>query len=101
MERFQEEAMAWQAKKQNSSNKCCKDLVGILKDNEHEDNEISEDEDDTAWDIYEILGKNIQKREYMWHMWSLCMSEMCTSWHRFRWQFLLLKMFSITCFSSM
>ena len=49
MERFQEEAMAWQAKKQNSSNKCCKDLVGILKDNEHEDNEISEDEDDTAW----------------------------------------------------
>ena len=40
--------MAWQAKKQNSSNKCCKDLVGILKDNEHEDNEISEDEDDTA-----------------------------------------------------
>ena len=48
LKRFQEEAMAWQAKKQNSSNKCCKDLVGILKDNEHEDNEISEDEDDTA-----------------------------------------------------
>ena len=36
------------ASKETKFIKCCKDLVGIVTDNEHEDNEISEDEDDTA-----------------------------------------------------
>ena len=43
LKRLQEEAMARQVKKQKSSKKCRKDLVGIglLNNNEQEDNEIS------------------------------------------------------------
>ena len=66
MERLQEETIAHQAKKQNSSNNCHKDLLCIVNNNEKEDNEISEDEDDTACNICEILSKNIPTKKGTW-----------------------------------
>ena len=70
--------MARQAKKQNSSNKCHKDLVGIglLNNNEQEDNEISEDEDDTSCNICEILWKTYTKKG-TWPIYDICDPYIC------------------------
>ena len=81
LERLQEEAMARQVKKQKSSKKCHKDLVGIglLNNNEQEDNEISEDEDDTACNICKILWKTYTKKR----TWLTC--DICNHYVRPKW----------------
>ena len=61
--------------KEKSSKKCCKDVTDVMIVTDHEeqeDNEISDEEDDTAYSIVE-------------KMWRLCMLQMCISGHnRFR-----------------